>query len=113
MKTIPVKILGYKQSQRYPIARVLTQAQAVFEKQHPEVRLDVQEVPTAEEMLRFTPVIAFPSLMIGEKLVCVGRFPGKEEILGWLDSEIQRESGEDILPPLTNCAFHRVKRRNL
>jgi hypothetical protein len=88
MQTIPVKILGYKHSQRYSIRRVLTQAQTVFEKAHPEFQLEVQEVPTAQEMLRYTPVIAFPSLMIGEKLVCVGRFPAMDEVLGWLEKEI-------------------------
>ncbi len=89
MQTIAVKILGYKKSQRYSIQRVLIQAQSVFEKRHPEFQLQVQEVPTAQEMLRYTPVIAFPSLMIEDKLVCVGRFPHKEEILTWLESEIE------------------------
>ncbi len=79
MKSIPVKILGYKRSQRYSISRNLIQAQRIFEARHPDLQLDIQEVPTAQEMLHYTPVIAFPSLMIGEKLVCVGRFPSKEE----------------------------------
>jgi hypothetical protein len=89
MSTIPVKILGYKRSQRYPISRALIQAQKTFSARHPEFPLDVQEVPTAQEILQYTPVIAFPSLMIGEKLVCVGRFPSKEEILEWLENEAQ------------------------
>jgi hypothetical protein len=89
MKTIPVKILGYKRSQRYTISRSLVQAQKTFESRHPEFQLDIQEVPTAQEMLQYTPVIAFPSLMIAGKLVCVGRFPSKEEILGWLERETQ------------------------
>ena len=90
MKTIPVRILGYKRSQRYSIWRALMQAQKVFEKGHPDLILDVQEVTTAAEMLQFTSVIAFPSLMIKEKLVCVGRFPSKEEILGWLEIAAQK-----------------------
>ncbi|HUE97848.1 MAG TPA: thioredoxin family protein [Anaerolineales bacterium] len=89
MKTIPVTILGYKQSQRYPIWRALTQAQTVFEKEHMEYRLAVQEVTSTEEILHFTPVIAFPSLMIAGKLVCVGRSPAKHEILAWLESEVR------------------------
>lgn len=87
MKTIPVKILGYKKSQRYSMSRVLTQAQTAFEREHAEVQLEVQEITTAAEILHFTPVIAFPSLMIADKLVCVGRFPSREEILAWLESE--------------------------
>lgn len=90
MKTIVVKILGYKRSQRYTISRVLIQAQMAFEKEHADYRLDVQEIKTAEEMLHFTPVIAFPSLMISDKLVCIGRFPAKHEILAWLESELRQ-----------------------
>ena len=41
MKTIPVKILGYKRSQRYTVSRALMQAQIVFEKEHVDYRLDV------------------------------------------------------------------------
>jgi hypothetical protein len=87
MKTISVRILGYKRSQRYSIWRALMQARKVFENTHPDFSLNVQEVTTAAEMLQFTPVIAFPSLMIKEKLVCVGRFPVRDEILGWLETE--------------------------
>ena len=98
MKTIPVKILGYKRSQRYAISRSLVPAQRTFEARHPDFQLDVQEVPTAQEMLQYTPVIAFPSLMIGEKLVCVGRFPSKEEILDWLEDEIRLAEGSHSAP---------------
>ena len=99
MRIIPVKILGYKRSQRYSISRALLQAQRSFENRHPESQLEVQEVPTAQEMLQYTPVIAFPSLMIGGRLVCVGRFPSREEILGWLEEEIERESIPGVADP--------------
>lgn len=89
MKTIPVSILGYKRSQRYSLWRALLAAQKIFEKTHPDFHLEVQEVTTAVEILQFTPVIAFPSLMVNGKLVCVGRFPAKEEILGWLETEVK------------------------
>lgn len=65
------------------------QAQTVIEKMHPDVHLDVEAVTTTVEMLQFTQVIAFPSLMIDKKLVCVGRYPAKEEILDWLETAAQ------------------------
>ena len=81
MKINRVKILGANCPQRYLLGRTLMQARTKFEKEHPEYRLDVQEVATSRETLNYTPVIAFQSLMIGEKLVCSGRFPPKNEIL--------------------------------
>lgn len=87
LKHIPIIILGYKHSQRYPIRRMLTLIQKDFEKTHPQIRLEINEISSTDEILRYTPVIAFPSLMVGEKLVCVGRVPAKGEILAWIEKE--------------------------
>jgi hypothetical protein len=91
MKTITIRILGNKGCQRYSIARSLVQARSGFESQHPDFRLDVQEVTTTQEILHYTPVFAYPSLMIGDRLVCVGRFPSSREIRAWLEDEALRE----------------------
>ena len=91
MKTIDVKILGYKKSQRYPIWRSLQSAQKTLEKEHLDLQLDTQEVTTTDEILHYTPVIAFPSLMINGKLVCVGRSPSRNEILEWLQAAINEK----------------------
>jgi hypothetical protein len=90
--TISVKILGYKFSQRYPIRRMLIQAQKAFERDRPDVHLDIQEVGHTEEILHYTPVIAFPSLMIGENLVCTGRSPDQSEIMVWLENEVLKKN---------------------
>ena len=91
METIPVKILGYKKSQRYPIWRTLQSVQMGLEKEYPDLRLEIQEVASVDEILRYTPVIAFPSLMVDERLVCVGRFPNRDEILDWLKKAINEK----------------------
>ncbi len=91
MRVIPVKILGNRCAQRYSIARALIQARSDFERQYPEIQLEVQEITTTQEILRYTPVFAYPSLMIGDRLVCVGRFPSSKEIREWLEQEVQRE----------------------
>jgi hypothetical protein len=91
MKTIIVKILGTRRAQRYCVTRTLIRVQSDFERQYPECRLDVRQITTSQEILQYTPVIAFPSLMIAGELVCVGRFPSREEILRWLENEVQEE----------------------
>ncbi len=80
MKTISVKILGYKHSLRYPIERSVIVAQ----RELPDMTLAVEHIKTVEEIQRYTPVFAFPSLVVNEKLVCVGRFPTKAEVLSWI-----------------------------
>ena len=46
--------------------------------------LQIEEFTTSTEIMRYTPVTVYPSLVINERLVCVGRFPKKEEVLSWL-----------------------------
>ena len=80
MKTVSVKILGYKRSLRYPIERSVIAAQRELS----DMTLVVEHVKTVEEIKKYTPVFALPSLAIDGKLVCVGRFPIKAEVLSWL-----------------------------
>ena len=80
MRTISVKILGHKRSLRYPVERSVIAAQRELS----EVELVLEHVKTVEEIQQYTPVFALPSLVINGKLVCVGRFPAKTEVLSWL-----------------------------
>ena len=80
MKIISVKILGHKRAQRYPLERAVIAAQQEL----PNTTLLVEHIKTAAEIQQYTPVFSMPSLMVNEKLVCVGRFPTKVEVLSWL-----------------------------
>lgn len=86
---IRVKILSYKSPQRYAVNRTLLSAQNELRKLHPDLEIAVTEIKAVDEMLVYTPVLILPSLVINEKLVCVGRFPKKEEVLKWLQQEIE------------------------
>lgn len=84
MQPIPVKILGNKRAQRYVIWRAVQGAETILKKEFPDLSLDIQKVSSIEEMQKYTPVFAFPSLMIAGKLVCVGRYPKRNEVMEWL-----------------------------
>jgi hypothetical protein len=88
MQPIPVKILGNKRTQRYVIWRTLQAACMTLQKEFPELTLDIQKVSSLEEIQKYTPVFAFPSLMIAGKLVCVGRYPTRGEVTEWLKTAI-------------------------
>ncbi len=82
-RAIPVKILSYKSPQRYAVKRTLMAAMIELHKQYPHTDLEIAEIKEVEAMRRYTEVLILPSLVIGEKLVCVGRFPHKEEVVAW------------------------------
>jgi hypothetical protein len=81
---IHVKILSYKSPQRYAVNRTLQSARNELRKSYPDFDFTVTEVKDLDEMLKTTQVVILPSLVVNDKLVCVGRFPKKEEVIRWL-----------------------------
>ncbi len=81
---IDVKILSYKSPQRYAVKRTLVAAQSELQRTLPDLEIALTEVKDLSEMEKYTAVVILPSLVVNDKLVCVGRFPKKDEVTGWL-----------------------------
>lgn len=81
---LEIKILAYKSPQRYAVRRAVIAAQQDVRAHHPSLQVKVSEVKQRAEIETYTPVVIYPSLVVNERLVCVGRFPRKEEIVCWL-----------------------------
>jgi hypothetical protein len=56
---------------------------------HSGLELDIMELKDLQEIQRYTQVFVYPSLVVNEQLVCVGRFPHKDEVIGWLQEAHQ------------------------
>lgn len=80
---IEVKILGYHTAQRYAVRQILVAAQRILHAEFPEVKLSITELKEWMQIEQYTPVLSAPSLVVNEKLVCVGRCPSKQEVMGW------------------------------
>ena len=89
---IQVKILATKSPQRYAVRRAVLAAQKSLFDEYPGQELDIVEVRNIEEIQRYTAVFIYPSLVINEQLVCVGRFPKNGEILAWFRQALQTEA---------------------
>jgi hypothetical protein len=89
---IHVKILGHKTPQRYAIRRAVVAAQSELLQEHPGLEVEIMEVRDSQEILHYTPVIGFPSLMVNGKLVCTGRYPRKDEVALWLRQAMEQNS---------------------
>lgn len=89
---INVKILSYKRAQRYAVNRTLIAAQEVLRERYPDFEIVLTEVKDVSEMLEYTDVIILPSLVVNNKLVCVGRFPKKDEVIRWFQEAIDEYS---------------------
>jgi hypothetical protein len=89
---IQVKILGTKSPQRYAVRRAVVAAQNSLLDEHPGQEVKIIEIKDLQEIERYTAVFIYPSLVINEKLVCVGRFPKHGEILAWFQQALQAEA---------------------
>jgi hypothetical protein len=85
---IQVKILSYRSPQRYVVRRVILAAQAELQKESPGLRIEIIELKDWVHIEQYTPVLSAPSLVVNEKLVCVGRVPSRQDVIGWLKSAI-------------------------
>ncbi len=94
MKTIKITILGYRTPQRYAMRRTVQSAFLTLQRDYPDIALEFHEITEVPEILKITPVFVYASLMIEDKLVCVGLFPKKEEVRGWLEAAIAEKSTE-------------------
>lgn len=89
---INVKILSYKSPQRYAVKRTLMAAQNELQKRIPDIQIEIGEIKELAEIEKITQVVILPSLMVNEKLVCVGRFPHKYEIMVWLQEALKQQT---------------------
>jgi hypothetical protein len=86
---IEIKILSYKSPQRYAVRQTLLGARNELRKTHPNVEISISEVKILAEMEEYTDVVIYPSLVINNQLVCIGRFPKKDEVIGWLQQALE------------------------
>lgn len=63
-------------------------AQTELRKTRSDFEIRINEVKNLTEMEEYTHVVNYPSLVIDEQLVCIGRIPKKEEVTQWLRQAI-------------------------
>jgi hypothetical protein len=85
---IDLKILSYHSAQRYAVRQTVVAAQRVLQHEYPGLKIVITELKDWVHIEQYTPVLSAPSLVVNEKLVCVGRFPSKQEILDWIKKTI-------------------------
>ena len=80
---LSIKVLG---SGCANCQRVEQQAVEALEAQAEEdasLEATIQHVTDHEEIMQY-PILATPGLVVNEKLVCAGRIPQVDEVLGWM-----------------------------
>jgi hypothetical protein len=58
--------------------------QQEIQSQYPHIQMSITEEDDAGQIGRYASVLVMPTLVINEKVVCSGRFPSRQEVVGWL-----------------------------
>jgi hypothetical protein len=85
MRVLIIKILSLGAPERYAVRRLVTAVQHDLQTVDPDLQMTISEVDDAGQIGRYASFLVMPTLVINEKIVCSGRFPTREEIVGWLD----------------------------
>jgi hypothetical protein len=86
---IEVKILSCRSAQRYAMRQRVVAAKRDLSENRPELNITLTELRDWANIERYTGILAAPSLVVNEALVCVGRIPTRQEVLDWLKSAIE------------------------
>ncbi|HPH95670.1 MAG TPA: hypothetical protein PKW33_04245 [Anaerolineaceae bacterium] len=89
MTRVHVQILSYRASYRILIRRTLQSALQQIQREMPEAELFIEDVGDVAEILKYTPVLAMPCMLMDGRPVCMGRFPKKEETCLWLKTALE------------------------
>jgi len=81
---IDIKILSYHSAQRYAVRQTVVAAFKTMQEEQPGLEIRIKELKDWYTIEQYTPVLSAPSLVVNEKLVCVGRVPTRQEVVGWL-----------------------------
>jgi hypothetical protein len=88
---INIKILGMRYTERYAVRRMILSAQSELQMKYPGISVEIIEAKDPSEIGKYALVLILPSLVVNEKLVCSGRVPTKEEVLGWLQEAVSEQ----------------------
>lgn len=81
---INVKILSLGIPERYAVRRLVATVQQDLQARFPQLQISITESNDAGQIGHYASVLVLPTLVINEKVVCSGRFPTREEVVGWL-----------------------------
>jgi hypothetical protein len=95
MQTLHLKILSLRASERYIVRRIVLSAEREVQPLLPGLALEITEIDDPSLIGKYSTSLVQPSLVIGEKTVCSGRMPSREEVTAWL----QEEAGPGALHP--------------
>lgn len=81
--TLKIKILGPGCPNCQRVEENAVEALEVLGEEKPELEATLQHVTNFNEIMEYD-IVSTPGLVVNEEVVCAGRVPRGEEVVGWL-----------------------------
>jgi len=82
--TIDIKILCYRTPVCYSVWRIVQHVIGHLSLRFPDAGFKISMIKDSAQITKYTHNLVLPSVVIDEKLVCSGHFPGQQDVLAWL-----------------------------
>ncbi len=86
---IEIKILSCRAAQRYALRQRVIAAKREVMAECPGEEIHIRELRDWSSIEPYTLILSAPSLVVNDRLVCEGRFPSREEVLGWVRGAVE------------------------
>lgn len=79
---LDIKVLGPGCAKCYAVERAAAAAMETLLNERPDLEATLEHIEDILEIERY-PILFTPALVVNERVVCAGRIPKKEEVIGW------------------------------
>lgn len=90
--TLKIKILGPGCPNCQRVEENAVEALERLSEENPSLEATVQHVTNFNEIMAY-PILATPGLVVNEEVVCAGRIPKVDEVVGWLRAALDGRAG--------------------
>jgi small redox-active disulfide protein 2 len=84
-----VKVLGSGCANCQRVEQQAVTALEIVAGENPSLEATIQHVTDHEEIMQY-PILATPGLVVNEQVVCAGRIPTVDEVVGWLRQALDK-----------------------
>jgi small redox-active disulfide protein 2 len=85
-----IKVLGPGCANCHRVEQRAAAALEMLAEEIPSLEATIQHVTDYDEIMEY-PIMSTPGLVVNEQLVCAGRVPTVDEVVGWLREALDRQ----------------------
>jgi small redox-active disulfide protein 2 len=91
---LSIKVLGSGCAKCNRVEQRAAAALESFLQDHPAVEATIEHIMDQDKIIEY-PIMVTPALVVNELVVCSGRVPSQDEVIGWLQDTLKSHTDGD------------------